>query len=57
MNERGSLILPWPNTMENVHKVVRELHAEGWNAAIVKTDHETYVRTDAPMIRTASMTR
>ena len=50
MNERGgSLILPWPNTMANVRKTVRELRAEGWTAKIEKTGHETYVWTNAPM--------
>jgi len=50
MNERGgSLILPWPNTMANVRKTVRELRAEGWTAKIEKTGHETYVWTNDPM--------
>lgn len=44
-----SLILPWPNTLANVHKTVRELRAEGWTAKIERTKHETYVRTNAPM--------
>lgn len=50
MNERGgSLILPWPNTLANIRKTVRELRAKGWTAKIEKTAHETYVWTNAPM--------
>jgi hypothetical protein len=45
----GSLILPWPNTMANVKATVRDLRARGWAAEVEKTDHETYVWTDAPM--------
>jgi hypothetical protein len=46
---RGSLLLPWPNTMANVRATVRDLRSRGWVAEIEKTDHETYVRTDASM--------
>jgi len=47
--ERGGyLILPWPNTVLNVRKVLRELRAEGYLAEIEKTAHETYVWTNAP---------
>jgi hypothetical protein len=44
----GALILPWPNTDACIRKVVRELRANGWRARVVKTDRETYVRTNCP---------
>ena len=45
----GTLILPWPNTVAIVRKTVRELRAQGWVAKIEKTDHETYVWSNAPI--------
>jgi hypothetical protein len=45
----GSLILPWPNTAANIRKTARDLRAKGRIAKIEKTDHETYVWTDAVM--------
>jgi hypothetical protein len=35
--------------MPNVRKTVRELRAQGWIAKIEKTNHETYVWTNAPI--------
>jgi hypothetical protein len=45
----GSLILPLPNTKAHVNATVRDLRRRGWVAEIEKTDHETYVWTDAPI--------
>lgn len=50
MNQRGgTLILPWPNTPDNIRKVARDMRARGFHAVIEKHTHETYVWTDAPM--------